>query len=88
MIKITKPTKEELDKLGVLGWPIWEKEVSKFPWHYDDKETCYILEGEVIVTPDNGDPVTIKAGDMVVFPKNMGCTWDIKTAIRKHFNFG
>ncbi len=82
------PAPERLDELGVAGWPIWEKEVSEFPWSYDSNETCYILEGEVIVTPDGGDPVHIKQGDLVVFPAGMLCTWNILQPIRKHYSFG
>jgi hypothetical protein len=34
------PAPETLDRLGVRRWPIWEKEVSTFPWRYDERETC------------------------------------------------
>jgi uncharacterized cupin superfamily protein len=87
-IKIEKPTEEKLKNLGVKSWPIWEKEVSKFDWYYDQQETCYILEGEVTVTPENGDPVSIEAGDFVIFPQGMSCVWDISKPIRKHYKFG
>jgi hypothetical protein len=81
------PSDEKLKELGVLGWPIWEKEASTFPWTYDCDEICYILEGEVVVTPDGGEPVTIRAGDLVRFPAGMSCTWEIRKPIRKHYNF-
>jgi uncharacterized cupin superfamily protein len=88
-IKIERnPSEERLEELGIEKWPIWEKEVSEFPWHYDETETCYILEGSVIVTPEGGQPVEIKKGDLVTFPKGMSCTWKITKAIRKHYNFG
>eukprot|EP01024_Parvocaulis_polyphysoides_P005645 TRINITY_DN11410_c0_g1_i1.p2 TRINITY_DN11410_c0_g1~~TRINITY_DN11410_c0_g1_i1.p2 ORF type:complete len:140 (-),score=20.44 TRINITY_DN11410_c0_g1_i1:426-794(-) len=82
------PSQDKLQSMGVQNWPIWSSEVAKFPWTYDDRETCYVLEGEVIVTPDGGEPVEIKKGDVAVFPKNMTCTWDVKSPIRKHYNFG
>jgi uncharacterized cupin superfamily protein len=42
----------------------------------------------VTVTPDDGRAaVTVGAGDMVVFPDGMSCTWDVKKAIKKHYNF-
>lgn len=63
-------------------------EASKFPWTYSGTETCYILEGEVVVTPDDGRAaVTVGKGDMVIFPDGMSCTWDVKSAIKKHYNF-
>ena len=77
----------KLDVLFVDDWPIWEKEVSEFDWEYDKTETCYIVEGEAIVTPVDQDPVTITEGDMVTFPKGMKCTWKITEAIEKHYSF-
>lgn len=81
------PDASRLDKLGVKSWPTWGCEVSEFPWTYDARETCYLLEGEVIVTPDGGAPVTIKAGDLVVFPAGMSCRWNVLKAVRKHYQF-
>ncbi|MBT8045778.1 MAG: cupin domain-containing protein [Pontiella sp.] len=82
------PSKERLEELGVFGWSIWEKEESEFPWHYDAQETCYLLEGEVTVTPDGGESVSFKAGDLVTFPQGMSCSWKISRAVRKHYRFG
>jgi uncharacterized cupin superfamily protein len=83
-----QPELSELEARGVTGWPIWEKGVSVFPWTYDDRETCYVLEGEVVVTPDGGAPVTVRVGDYVTFPAGMSCTWEVKVPIRKHYSFG
>ena len=87
-IKVKRPTEEELKKLGVESWPIWEKEESEFDWYYDENETCYILEGEVEVTTEDGQKVTIKAGDLVTFPEGLRCRWKIKKRIRKHYKIG
>jgi hypothetical protein len=78
----------KLDVLGVYDWPIWEKEVSTFPWTYSERETCYLLAGEVVVTPEGGEPVTLKKGDLVTFPEGMRCTWDVRVPVRKHYQFG
>jgi uncharacterized cupin superfamily protein len=81
------PSPKKLEVMGVYDWPIWEKEVSEFPWTYDRRETCYLLEGEVIVTPDGGVPVRLGVGDLVTFPAWMSCTWRILEPIRKHYSF-
>lgn len=81
------PSRDRLDSLGVFNWPIWTKEASTFPWTYDDAETCYFLEGEVIVTPDEGVPVSMGQGDLVTFPRGMSCTWEIRSAVKKHYAF-
>jgi hypothetical protein len=79
------PDTERLEALGVYDWPVWEKEASEFPWTYDGRETAYILEGEVTVTPDGGDSVAIRAGDLVTFPDGMSCHWNIHRDVRKHY---
>lgn len=51
-------------------------------------ETCLILEGDVTVTPDDArQAVTVRAGDICVFPDGMKCTWDVRVAIKKHYKF-
>ncbi|MBD3755187.1 MAG: cupin domain-containing protein [Gammaproteobacteria bacterium] len=81
------PTAETLAQLDVDNWPIWEKEISSFPWFYESEEVCYILAGEVTVTPVNGEAVLIKAGDLVTFPQGLECRWHITQPIRKHYLF-
>jgi len=81
------PSPAKLDILGVEDWPIWEKEVSTFPWTYDKIEVCYLLEGRVTVTPDGGEPVEFGEGDLVNFPAGLSCTWEIHEPVRKHYMF-
>ena len=82
------PSTKRIDELGVRGWPIWEKEVSEFPWYYDEQEVCLFLEGDVQVTPDGGEPVRFGKGDLVTFPQGMSCTWKVIKPVRKHYKFG
>jgi len=86
-IKVEKLKKEELEKMGVFSWPIWEKEVSRFDWKYDSVEQCYLLEGDVTVTAKSGKPVRFGKGDFVTFPKGLVCAWDIRVPVKKHYNF-
>ena len=83
---IEKLSIEEQEKRGILQWPIWTKEISRFDWYYDSEEHCQILEGEFIVETAEGN-YTIKAGDYVVFKKGLTCVWDVKNPIRKHYKF-
>lgn len=88
-IRIQRGVSEaELTRLGARSWPVWEKGVSRFPWTYDSSETCFVLEGQVLVTPDGGEPVTLEAGDLVTFPAGLSCVWDVRVPIRKHYSFG
>jgi uncharacterized protein len=88
MIYVEKPTEDKLKKLNVRSWPVWEKEISQFPWYYDERETCYILEGDVIVTPESGLPVSFGKGDLVIFDQGLKCKWEITKTVRKHYMFG
>lgn len=86
-IKVQKLSQEQLDKLGVFDWPIWTKEVSRFPWSYDSIEECYLLEGDVTVEIKDGKSVSFSKGDFVTFPKGLACAWNIKAPVKKHYNF-
>ena len=48
-IEIKKPTNKDLETKEILSWPIWEKEISCFDWHYDSTEECYLLEGKFLL---------------------------------------
>lgn len=82
------PDSATLKARGIYSWPIWEKEVSTFPWKYTEQEVCYFLEGEVVVTPQGGQPVRIGKGDLVTFPRGLACTWEVRKPVRKHYRFG
>ena len=86
-ISVEKPTEAKLKSLKVFSWGIWTKEVSTFDWNYDEKEVCYFLEGEVTVkTPY--ETVSFGKGDLVTFPQGLSCTWNVKKAVKKHYQFG
>jgi len=46
------------------------------------------LEGDVTVTPDEGEPVNFGAGDLVTFKEGLSCTWHVKKPLKKHYRFG
>ncbi len=83
---LKKLSPQEIKSRGIESWPIWEKEISRFPWTYDSYEECLILEGEVNVETSEGI-FNIVPGDFVIFEKGLKCVWDIKSPIRKHYNF-
>ena len=87
-VLIRKPTQEELTKLNIDSWGIWEKEVSEFPWEYHDKEIFYVFEGKAIVSLDDGQVVNFGKGDLVVFAKGVKCIWKVLEPIRKAYKFG
>lgn len=86
-ITVSRPAEADLQKLAISEWPVWTCVVSEFPWSYIKREACYLLEGEVEVTTATGT-VRFGAGDYVVFPAGLECTWKVLKAVRKHYRLG
>ena len=80
-----QPSQQQLLTLGVAKWPTWQKEVSLFPWVFPEQEIAYIVEGECVITPENGAPVSFGKGDLVTFPAGMVCQWQVNQPLHKHY---
>lgn len=80
------PDATRLEGLGVSKWPTWEKEVSTFPWHFLEQEIAWIMQGECVITPEGGAPVTFGKGDLVTFPAGMKCSWEVRQPLHKHYH--
>lgn len=88
MIHIPQIDEQKINELGCRNWPIWTHPEAVFDYTYDENEHCLFLEGEVVVTSQDGQQsVRIVAGDLITFPKGLSCTWDIKQAVKKHYLF-
>ena len=48
-----------VEELGIKNWTIWTCEASSFDWTYEEKEICLLLDGEVTVTPEGGEPLSL-----------------------------
>tara|TARA_B100000902_G_C27137227_1_gene826714 strand:+ start:153 stop:302 length:150 start_codon:yes stop_codon:yes gene_type:complete len=47
-----------------------------------------LLDAEVTVTYEGGEPVKFGSGDLVVFQAGMDFRWDVHKAVRKHYRCG
>ncbi len=81
----SNPSEGRLAALGVSKWPTWRKEISVFPWVFHEQEIAYILDGECVVTPENGAPTSFKKGDLVTFPAGLKVSWEVKQPLHKHY---
>jgi len=81
------PSPSDADVERAKRWPTWGCEASTFPWSYGSTETCLVIQGEATVTMDDGTVVELRPGTLATFPAGSSCTWDVKTAIRKHYSF-
>ena len=84
-VTVKKPSDKETTTCKT--WPIWKCQPSTFDWEYTEKETCYIIEGKVTVSDKHGT-VSFGPGDLVIFPEGLSCSWQVKEAVVKHYNFG
>ncbi len=80
------PDQSRLESLGVSKWPTWSKEASVFPWYFHEQEIAWILEGECVITPEGGTPITFGKGDLVTFPAGMKVSWEVKKPLHKHYH--
>lgn len=62
---------------------IWDCTAGTFRWHFHWEETVIILEGEVHITPDDGAPYTLQAGDMGYFAARSSATWRVDNYVKK-----
>ena len=54
---------------------------------YLDKEICLLLEVELTVNPNGGEPVNFGVDDLVVFLGEMNCRWDVNKVVGSHYRF-
>lgn len=85
-LEIFKPDEAEISKKGIRNWPVWEKEVSRFPYVYKEEEHCLFIEGEVIIESGE-EKVTLHPGDYVIFRNGLKCIWDIRKPVKKYYHF-
>ncbi|XP_019178715.1 PREDICTED: uncharacterized protein LOC109173839 [Ipomoea nil] len=87
----------QLSQLRIQSWPKWGCSPGKYQLKFDAQETCYLLRGKVKVYPKNNqtssapapapEVVEFGAGDLVIIPKGLTCTWDVSVAVDKHYKF-
>ena len=60
-----------------------------FDWDYKEKqEACLIIKGEGLVRDKETNEISsFKEGDLVIFPTNWNCEWEIKKDIKKYLVF-
>jgi len=73
-------------ELGIASWNIWDCDVREFRLDFQgESEHSYILEGEIVVTPDGGESVTLVPGDYVIFPDGLTSMWSVTKTLKKHY---
>jgi uncharacterized cupin superfamily protein len=63
----------------------WEATVGTYHATYTSFEFVHMIEGKVVITPDDGEAYTVNAGDAFVVEKDFKGTWKIEEKVLKHF---
>ncbi len=66
---------------------IWESKPGKWRCIFTESEFCQILSGVLIVTGDDGQKATYRAGDAFVSPAGFTGTWEVVETVRKHYAY-
>ena len=63
----------------------WQCETGRFHYSFRSHETAHILKGVALIQETEGENYTIRAGDVVHFPKGLKTTWNVIEPIEKIF---
>lgn len=87
---LKEATGPEMSTAGLEIWAdgtpcagIWECTPGPSRWLLETHEVIQLVAGRMTCTPDGGEPVEIKSGDLAVFPKGWSGTWEIHETVRK-----
>ncbi|MGJ4856856.1 cupin domain-containing protein [Labrys sp. KB_33_2] len=64
---------------------IWEASPGRWRIVYEEWESCTLLEGHSIVTPDGGAPVELKPGDTMILEPGFAGSWEVVETTRKSY---
>ena len=64
---------------------IWESTPGKVPVDYKEWEFCHFIEGEAVLTNEQGKSWRLKAGDGFIIPSGFKGTWETVKKVRKHY---
>jgi uncharacterized cupin superfamily protein len=68
---------------GLLSTHVWDCTAGRFHWYFGVDEVVHILDGEVHVTDDHGETVTLRTGDVGHFAVHSHAVWEVPQYVRK-----
>jgi uncharacterized cupin superfamily protein len=70
---------------GGLYAGIWEATPGKWRISYDEWEFCHILTGISVISEDDGQARTVRAGDSFVLRPGFKGSWEVLETTRKEY---
>lgn len=68
---------------GLVSTHIWDCTAGRFHWNFGVDEIVHILDGEVHVTDDHGQTITLGVGDVGHFALHSHTVWYVPDYVRK-----
>lgn len=83
-VSVESISPDEARARGILQWPVSKRRVSRYSWHYDATEVCYLVSGQARIETEDGN-VEVESGDLVTLPAGLDCVWDVREPLAKHY---
>ena len=64
---------------------IWESTPGAWRVVYEEWESCTLLSGRSVVTPDAGEPIVLGPGDSLILEPGFTGTWTVVETTRKTY---
>jgi uncharacterized cupin superfamily protein len=64
---------------------VWESTPGLWRIAYDEWESCTIMSGRSVVTPEGGTPIELGPGDSLVIDPGFRGTWEVVETTRKTY---
>ena len=64
---------------------IWECTPGVFDYVHTDETGC-VVDGRVTVTPEGGEPMELRPGDVFFFSEGSRTRWEVHETVRKAFH--
>ncbi|MDE2445358.1 MAG: cupin domain-containing protein [Alphaproteobacteria bacterium] len=70
---------------GRLFSGIWESTPGTVKVQYDEWEFCHFIQGEAVLTREDGKTWRLKRGDAFIIPSGFKGTWQTVRKVKKHY---
>jgi len=70
---------------GKITQGVWDCTAGKFNWSFTWDEFVMVLEGEVAIVPEGGQPFVLRTGDFAHFPRGLKTMWHVTKYVKKTF---
>ena len=71
------------DAPGIDSMGIWECSPGRWKRTIMEEEFAHFITGSARFVPERGEPIDIRAGDTIWFPRNSRGVWEISENVRK-----